>query len=155
MAQIEEASLEDIPQLCELLTLLFTQEADFVPDEAKQRAGLRQIISAPNVGRILVLRDGARIVGMVNLLFSISTALGGRVAILEDVVVRPERRGGGAGSRLVRAAIDFAQAHGCSRITLLTDRSNETAMRFYQRFGFVHSAMTPMRLLLPQPAAGQ
>jgi GNAT superfamily N-acetyltransferase len=149
MTKVEEAALEDIPQLCALLTVLFTQEADFSPDEGRQREGLRRIIADPDAGRILVLRDGTGIVAMVNLLFSISTARGGRVAILEDMVVRPQARGKGAGSQLLRAAIAFAQAQGCSRITLLTDRSNEAAMRFYRRHGFADSAMTPMRLLLP------
>jgi GNAT superfamily N-acetyltransferase len=155
MFSVEQAVLEDIPQLCELLGILFSQEADFSPDAAKQFEGLRLIISNPGAGRILVLRQNGRAVGMVNLLYSISTARGGRVAILEDMVVHPNHRGRGAGSTLLRATIDFAREQGCSRITLLTDRSNAEAMRFYERLGFVHSAMTPMRLMLTPTVAEQ
>lgn len=148
MAAISKATLDDIPQLCELLTLLFSQEADFQPDVEKQSAGLRQIIEHPEVGCILVLRDGPNVVGMVNILYTISTACGGRVAIVEDMVVRLELRSGGAGSLLLRGAIERAQAEGCSRITLLTDRTNASAIRFYQRHGFVLSEMVPLRLAL-------
>ncbi len=150
MPHVREATLDDIPQLCDLLTILFTQEADFQPDSAKQSQGLRQIIEHPEVGRILVLHDGSTVIGMVNLLFTISTALGKRVAILEDMIVHPDWRGGGAGSTLLKEAIAFAQASGCSRITLLSDRLNSSAIRFYQRHGFTLSDMVPLRLLFPE-----
>ena len=146
---IETASPDDIPQLCELLATLFTQEEEFEPDMAKQIAGLRQIIDNPEAGQILLLRDGEVAAGMVNLLYTVSTARGGRVALLEDMVVRPEQRGIGAGSMLLQAAIDHARGAGCSRITLLTDRANEAAIRFYQQHGFTASGMLPLRLVFP------
>ena len=151
MTRITEATLDDIPQLCELLSILFTQEAEFEPDAAKQAVGLRQVIGNPQIGRILVARDGPSVVGMVNLLFTVSTARGGRVAILEDMVVRHEWRGAGTGSALLRAAIECAQSCGCSRITLLTDGTNGPAIRFYRRHGFTPSEMVALRLLLPLP----
>jgi hypothetical protein len=49
MAAITEATLDDIPQLCELLTLLFTLESDFQQDVDKQAVGLRQIIENTEV----------------------------------------------------------------------------------------------------------
>jgi GNAT superfamily N-acetyltransferase len=148
MTGIETATTEDIPRLNELLTMLFTQEADFRPDPVRQSAGLRLIIENPATGHILVLREGLAIVGMVNLLYTISTALGGRVAILEDMIIDPGYRGGGAGSRLFDGAIAFAKEQGCRRITLLTDRTNNGAIRFYERHGFTLSEMVPLRLLL-------
>lgn len=148
-AQIELAALDDIPQLCELLSILFAQEEEFEPDASKQAAGLRQIIGNPDTGQILLLRSGgAAVVGMVNLLYTVSTARGSRVAILEDMVVRPEHRGNGAGSALLQAAIAQAQKDGCTRITLLTDGINEAAIRFYRRHGFEASGMLPLRLVL-------
>jgi ribosomal protein S18 acetylase RimI-like enzyme len=64
------------------------------------------------------------------------------------MVVSPDARGSGVGSRLLEKAIQFARLNGCKRITLLTDRDNESAQRFYQRHGFGLSAMIPLRLLL-------
>ncbi|MBI5249549.1 MAG: GNAT family N-acetyltransferase [Desulfomonile tiedjei] len=147
-SQVRVASVSDIPRLCGLLSLLFTQEADFHPDEVRQSEGLRQIIENPEAGSILVLSEGTIIIGMVNLLFTVSTALGGRVAILEDMVVDPIYRCNGAGATLLRSAVDVAKESGCLRITLLTDRTNDGAIRFYQRQGFVLSNMIPFRLAM-------
>jgi len=85
---------------------------------------------------------------MVSILFTVSTAEGGRAAWLEDMIVHPGRRGQGIGERLLDEAKSGARAAGCSRITLLTDASNNAAMRFYGRAGFVCSEMVPMRMSL-------
>jgi len=148
MEKIEPATLDDIPQLAALLDLLFTQEADFVPDRQKQERGLRLILESSHVGVILVAHRGGAVVGMVSLLFTVSTAEGAPVCWLEDMIVRPEHRGGGLGSRLLQAAIEHARAQGFARITLLTDQANAAAQRFYERHGFAESAMTALRLRL-------
>jgi ribosomal protein S18 acetylase RimI-like enzyme len=148
MPVIERASETDIPALSELLSVLFTQENEFSPDPEAQRRGLSQIIHNPGAGAILVLREGNTILGMVTLLFTVSTALGERVALLEDMVVSPKARGVGAGSALLSRAISFAKAEGCKRITLLTDGDNRLAQRFYEKYGFTASSMIPFRLFL-------
>ncbi len=146
MITIDDATPADIPALCDLLTLLFAQEADFVPDRAKQERGLRLILDDARVGAILAARaDGRQVVGMVNLLFTVSTAEGARVMLLEDMIVRPDQRGQGVGLKLIEAAIARAAASGCARITLLTDEDNNQAQWFYGRAGFRRSAMIPMR----------
>lgn len=145
---IVPATLEDIPALCRLLSLLFTQEAEFTPDPVAQARGLTRIITAPEIGEILVARENGEMMGMVNLLYTVSTALGAPVALLEDMVVAPEARGGGLGSRLLAHAIATARIHGCRRITLLTDVENHSARRFYERQGFTVSPMRPLRLAL-------
>lgn len=143
--RIEQATAGDIPQLVDLLTILFTQEADFHPDREKQMRGLRLIVESSDRGRIFVARSGGEIVGMASLLFTVSTAEGAPACWLEDMVVRPERRGSGIGSRLLEHALDFARTHGFARVTLLTDRANADAMRFYHRHGFCPSEMAPLR----------
>jgi GNAT superfamily N-acetyltransferase len=146
--QITPANASDIPALCELLNILFAQEAEFKPDYEAQSRGLARIISNPETGLIVVARQDSKVVGMVNLLYTVSTALGDRVALLEDMVVSPNVRGSGVGSRLLEQAIQLARLDGCKRITLLTDRANESAQRFYQKHGFGFSAMIPLRLTL-------
>ncbi|MBU2720863.1 GNAT family N-acetyltransferase [Acidithiobacillus ferridurans] len=148
--QLTSANTSDIPALCALLDILFSQEAEFKPDHEAQRRGLARILSNPEIGLIVVARQDSQVIGMVNLLYTVSTALGERVALLEDMVVSPAARSAGVGSRLLEQAIQFARLNGCKRITLLTDRANESAQRFYQRHGFGFSAMIPLRLSLGQ-----
>jgi GNAT superfamily N-acetyltransferase len=146
---ISIATTNDISKLCTLLDSLFDQEADFAPDKQAQTKGLSAIINSNETGDILVARDAAgEIVGMVNLLFTVSTALGGRVAILEDLVVSCHRRGQGIGSRLINSARKHALERGCLRITLLTDTDNIKAHGFYKKHGFNQSSMITFRMLL-------
>ena len=144
---VEEASFSDIPQLCGLLALLFEQEVEFRPDPVKQTAALTLLIDNPQRGRIFVLRDGDALLGMVSLQVLVSTACGGDVLLLEDLVVRPDCRNCGFGAFLLEHVIRFAKLSGYRRITLLTDRINADARRFYSRHGFTSSDMVPYRLL--------
>lgn len=114
----------------------------------KQKEGLTQIIENEDIGFILVARQKDRIVGMVNVLFTVSTALGGRVGILEDMVVLEELRNEGVGSGLLEAALKRAKEEDCFRITLLTDSDNEKAHRFYERSGFSKSPMVVFRKIM-------
>ncbi|MBC7486503.1 MAG: GNAT family N-acetyltransferase [Cytophagaceae bacterium] len=148
MATVHPATLEDIPAMAELLALLFMQEADFSPDLFKQQSGLKNIIQHPQIGNLFVLKEKDVVIGMVSLLYTVSTAMGGQVAILEDLVLKDDSRGQGAGTKLLKAAIDYAKEKGCLRITLLTDPTNRRAIEFYQRQGFIKSAMKPLRLIL-------
>lgn len=146
--KLECATLSDIPALVELLQQLFMQEVEFTPNSAVQAAALTRIISDKDVGFIVIARNETGIVGMVSVLFSVSTALGGRVGILEDMIVSAHARGNGLGSRLLKQAIVVAQKAGCQRITLLTDANNHGAHRFYQSSGFEQSSMVVFRKIL-------
>jgi len=146
---IEQATLEDLPQLTELLMDLFSHESDFKPDYNKQMRGLRLILEQPNRGRIFVARHGGRILGMINLLVTISTAEGGFVLLLEDLIVHQDFRRHGIGARLLEHGIKYAKEKNFLRITLLTDRVTEaTEQHFFRKHGFGDSAMIPMRLKL-------
>lgn len=151
--RIEPATLEDLPLMAELLADLFAHEPDFHPDTEKQIRGLRLILEQPNRGRIFVLRNNLRIIGMINLLFTISTAEGGFVILLEDLVVHAGHRGQGHGSRLLEHAIGFAREKNFLRLTLLTQRGDGRLVEFYRRHGFFASEMVTMRLVL-QPGGG-
>jgi len=152
-AIIEQATMEDLPQMVDLLYELFGQEGDFVPDRAKQERGLRLILEQPSRGRIFVYRWNDTIVGMVNLLFTISTAEGGFVVLLEDVIVRVDYRGRGVGAQLLQHAIEYAKKKEFLRMTLLTDRINAEGHAFFAKLGFFKSQMIPLRLPLTRDAA--
>jgi GNAT superfamily N-acetyltransferase len=145
--RIEPATIEDLPQLVELLVALFSEEADFDPNKAKQEHGLRMILEQPNRGRIFVLRTDHQVIGMVNLLFTISTAEGGLVVLMEDVIVHPQHRRQGYGGLLLKHAIQFARDKHFRRITLLTDRISAQSQAFFANHGFAFSSMIPMRLV--------
>ena len=145
--EISIANINDLPQLIDLLNDLFTQDIEFVPDLKKQKMGLEVIINNPEIGEILVLKGDSNILGMVSLLYSISTALGGKVAILEDMIIHQDYRQQGLGKELLGEAIRFSKERNCLRLTLLTDFNNDAAINFYQQFGFKKSDMIPMRLV--------
>ncbi len=144
--ELGSATPEDLPQLVALLGMLFSQEAELVPDEAKQARALHKILSDDSVGRVYVARDGGRVVAMAALLYSISTAEGGLAASFEDMIVLPGHRGRGVAARLLAFVIEQARKQGVLRLTLLTDRDNERAQALYRKLGFAESTMKPMRL---------
>lgn len=139
------ASDADIDAMADLLHELFTLESDFQPQREKQLAALRWILDHPDHGHLFVLRDAGRVIGMANALISISTAEGGSVLILEDVIVAASHRGAGHGRRLVEHVLAWAATEGMSRVTLLADRDNIAALRFYRMLGFDESAMVVRR----------
>jgi GNAT superfamily N-acetyltransferase len=146
---VSVATEAQLPALCALLGELFAQETEFQPDADAQYRGLARIIGHPEAGTILVALQDDTVVGMVNLLYTTSTALGAPVAMLEDMIVAPAARGRGVGTMLLQSAFHAARAKGCRRITLLTDGVNGAAQRFYARHGFARSPMIPMRVELP------
>jgi ribosomal protein S18 acetylase RimI-like enzyme len=146
--EIRPAVLDDIPQLCNLLAILFSQEADFQPDPDRQSRALRLILEQPHVGFILCAAESHCVIAMVSILFTVSTAEGGRAGVLEDMIVHPASRGQRIGERLLHEALRLARKSGCSRVTLLTDGTNESAIRFYSRAGFTPSRMIPLRVAL-------
>ena len=146
--KIEVAKISDIPELCLLLESLFIQEAEFKSERDAQIRGLTSVIENEDVGDILIVRDKENIIGMVNILYTVSTALGARVGILEDMVISSADRGSGIGSKLLERAFEFAQEKGCQRITLLTDYDNDGAHRLYQKHGFNLSTMVVFRKML-------
>jgi GNAT superfamily N-acetyltransferase len=85
---------------------------------------------------------------MVNLLYTVSTALGAKVAILEDAIIQPPYRSQGIGRQLLSYAFETARENGCKRITLLTDGENHKGQSFYSKLGFKPSSMVAMRLFL-------
>ena len=146
--RVEPATIEDLPALTELVMNLFTLSGDFSPDRTVQERGLQLILEQPNRGRILVVRNHDQIFGMVNLLFTLSTACGGFVILMEDVVIHPDHRGQGYGTMLVDYVAEFARKKHFKRITLLTDRISAESQAFFTKRGFDYSKMIPMRRII-------
>lgn len=139
--KIRKATCKDIKELANLLAYLFDQEKEHKTDTKKQKTGLQSIIENKKIGKIFVATKQNKIVGMINLLYSVSTSLGARVGIIEDVIVLPEFRGKKIGSQLIKHAIKYAKRKNLKRITLFTDFDNQKAHKFYEKSGFTKSSM--------------
>ena len=139
------AKLEDIPVLCELLFELFSQEIEFIPNKEIQEKALKTIILDENIGDIYVAIMEEKVVGMVNILYTISTAMGSKVAIFEDFIVHKNHRNQQIGDRLISYVFDDLKNRGFTRISLITDANNTKAQKFYEKKGFIKSTMVPYR----------
>ena len=146
--ELGTAAPDDVPQLVELLGILFTQEHELSPDPARQRRALELILADPSRARIYVAREDKKVIAMTALHFTTSTAEGGKVAGLEDCIVHPEHRRRGIGKALLEYVIAQARAEGALRVMLLTDGDNARAQALYRKFGFEPSSMLAMRLRL-------
>ena len=67
-----------------------------------------------------------------------SVYAGGPVAVLDELYVRPDRRGGGTGTALVAAMRAELCARDCEEIQINVDSVDTGARRFYERLGFVN-----------------
>ena len=98
-----------------------------------------RIVADPNIDLMVAEQDGA-VVGCFQLCFlpGISSQ-GATRALIEDVRVASDRRGGRIGEQMLRWALDEAQARGCKVFELLTHHTRVDAQRFYERLGFARS----------------
>ncbi|HAU30841.1 MAG TPA: N-acetyltransferase [Desulfotomaculum sp.] len=152
MLTVRKAGKEDIKEMCLLLQELFTLEKDFTPNWHKQRRGLEFILEKPHYGILLLLKKGEEILGMANLLVTVSTATGVKVILLEDFIIKKSARRKGLGKYFFWGGgiKKLAQKEGYSRITLLVDKDNRPAQGFYLSQGFKKSNMDCWRYYLHQ-----
>ncbi len=145
MLQIRPASAADLDGLVRLLGQLFAIEADFRPDEERQRSGLALMLVEPDRRAVLVAERGGAVTGMVTAQLVVSTAEGGLSALVEDMVVDEAERGRGAGRALLGAIERWARERGATRLQLLADRANAPALRFYERMGWRWTQLVCLR----------
>jgi len=146
MITVRTANLSDIPQLVELLKELFSIEADFDFDENKQVCGLKLLLNSEK-DCILVaqLQSDNKVLGMCTIQTLISTAEGGAVGLLEDLIVAADFRHQGIASKLVAGAVDWAERQGLKRLQLLADKNNLSALNFYEKQGWQSTQLVCLR----------
>jgi ribosomal protein S18 acetylase RimI-like enzyme len=123
-----------------LLVELFLIEDDFNIDIEKQIRGLELLLETKN-SLLLVAEISGQVIGMVSMQGIVSTAMGQCVGLVEDMIVSNEYRRMGVGRLLLSSMIENATALGYGRITLGADKRNDSAIAFYQSFGFKTSNM--------------
>jgi ribosomal protein S18 acetylase RimI-like enzyme len=143
---ISKARREDIPAMTDLLGALFSIERDFQEDHRLQKEGLLLLLErAPEEGCVLVARFEGMVVGMCTVQTLISTAEGGRVGLLEDMVVAEPYRSRGIGRMLLAGIEEWSRQAGLRRLQLLADRNNITGLEFYRRNGWSGTQLICLR----------
>lgn len=137
---IRRAEISDIPMMVELLCELFTIEDDFTIDREKHFRGLKLLLENPDAV-VLVVQQQDRVIGMASVQSLISTVIGERVGLIEDVIVHELYRGKGIGKRLMETLLIETQKAGMKRLALGVDKRNSSALSFYRKFGFSLSNM--------------
>jgi GNAT superfamily N-acetyltransferase len=135
--EIRPATADDVP-----LVLSFVKQlADYeklahmvVATEASLREAL--FGEQPGAEVLLAFADGEP-VGFAVYFHNFSTFLGRRGLWLEDIFVRPERRGHGYGKALLLAVARIARERGCGRFEWAALDWNTPACEFYRSLGAV------------------
>ena len=139
-----DARSDDVPALAEMLAELFRIETDFIPDVGAHVCGLSLILHDPSYRVIVATGSDDHPVGMITLHVLVSTALGGRVGLVEDLYVRPRWRRRGIGRSLCEAVERVAREKRLLRLSLLADNANLPALSFYDRIGWKRTSLVAL-----------
>jgi ribosomal protein S18 acetylase RimI-like enzyme len=143
---IRAAETADIPAMVALLKELFTIEADFQFDPEHHQRGLTLMVADCRKHRcVMAAENRGEIVGMASAQTLMSTAEGGIVALVEDVVVKLGWRCRGIGARLLTEIEAWAARRGARRLQLLADQENAAALQFYCREGWQRTRLICLR----------
>jgi len=129
---IRVAEKRDMESLLSLMNYLLGLEGDFPNQEENQRKGFNLALDG-DIADVFVAEIDGNIIGMCSLHMFISTVQGGYAGVIEDVVVDENYAGQGIGSMLLEYVETFAKSKGVSRLNLMVDKDNETAIAFYKK----------------------
>ncbi len=133
--QIRSATPDDAPLLHELVTALAVYERE--PDAVKASPeDLRASLFGDGAtAHALICEQDGQALGFAVYFFNYSTWLGRNGLYLEDLFVRPQARGQGAGLALLRHLAQLAVQRGCGRFEWSVLDWNAPAIAFYQAVG--------------------
>ena len=131
---IEKATTDDLESLTELFDLyrvFYDQESDI--------EGAREFLKARLMNEesvIFLATEGSSPVGFVQLYPTFSSVSMMRSWVLNDLYVKEQFRGKGAGEKLLHKAIAFSVETDAKGIMLETGKENKKAQRLYEKIGF-------------------
>ncbi|MBX3192525.1 MAG: GNAT family N-acetyltransferase [Labilithrix sp.] len=135
MLVIRKATPEDVPTVLQLVRDLATYEKEPLAVVATEADFLRDGFGDAPVFKVLVAEENDAIVGFALYFFTWSTWVGKSCLHLEDLYVRPEKRGLGAGLLLMQTLAKEAVERGCARFVWQVMDWNAPAIGFYERLG--------------------
>jgi len=131
--KIRKAELSDMNKMVSLLKELFSKEEDFTFNETIQRSGLTMMLGDNEKRCIVVAISVEQVIGMCSAQLIVSTAEGGMVALVEDMVITKSYRGQGIGKKLLLSIENWTDKRGTKRLQLLADKNNFSALGFYKK----------------------
>ena len=133
--RIEPARESDVPLILELIKGLADYEK-LAHEVVATEAGLRASLFGANpAAEVAIAYAGNEAVGFALFFHNFSTFLGRRGLYLEDLFVRPEWRGRGAGRALLLHLARIAAERDCGRFEWSVLDWNEPAIKFYKGLG--------------------
>jgi len=133
--EIRAAHVEDVPIILELIRDLATYER--APDEvtATEEQLVDVLFGERPVAEVLLAFEGRSPVGFAVYFYNFSTWLGRPGLYLEDLFVKPEKRGKGYGRALLVELAKIARDRKCGRMEWAVLDWNEPAITFYRALG--------------------
>jgi GNAT superfamily N-acetyltransferase len=133
--EIRPARIEDVPVILELIRDLATYER--APDEvtATEEQLVDVLFGERPSAEVLLAFEGKSPVGFAVFFYNFSTWLGRPGLYLEDLFVKPEKRGKGYGRALLVDLAKIARDRGCGRMEWAVLDWNEPAIKFYRALG--------------------
>ena len=133
--EIRPAFIEDVPVILELIRELATYER--APNEvtATEEQLVDVLFGEKPVAEVLLAFEGKSPVGFAVFFYNFSTWLGRPGLYLEDLFVKPEKRGKGYGRALLVDLAKIARDRGCGRMEWAVLDWNEPAIKFYRALG--------------------
>jgi len=135
--RVRDAVSSDLDALIGLYEQLSGELAEPAPDPPPDpREVLEQITAEPG-RRLLVAELEGEVVGTVDVLIAPNLTHHAQPwALVENVVVAERARRRGAGSALMRRAIELAREAGCYKVNLISGNERTGAHEFYRDLGF-------------------
>ena len=134
---IEPATERDIPVILELIRDLASYEDQLDHFEATEDRIRQGLFGSQAKAHVLLAQENDTPAGFAVYFHTFSTFAGLPGLYLEDLFVKPEKRGRGVGQALLRALAIRAKQESCWRIEWAVLHWNQNAIRFYQRLGAV------------------
>lgn len=106
-----------------------------LPENVSETTWKRILDPASMVNALLATDAAGNALGFANYVLHPYTWGEGQICYLEDLFVRPEARGQGAGRALIEALIQLSQERGWDRLYWVTHEDNTTARKLYDSFG--------------------
>src|SRR2546425_1232255 len=133
--EIRQAFIEDVPIILELIRDLATYERAPHEVTATEELLADVLFGERPAAEVLLAFEVESPVGFALFFHNFSTWLGRPGLYLEDLFVKPDKRGKGYGRALLVELAKIARDRGCGRMEWAVLNWNEPAIKFYRALG--------------------